>query len=193
MKKIFRFLLMAVMLLAMGASVVSCDSNDEEQENNPPKEEYVAKESEFSDALKKFKVSGFEYHQYQYVGKFSLHSEARSGIDATDRWKIGMYIANDPGLNKWDGTYQLDQLCGTLYGFEKGYEVVKAYLGTDEGVIPVKGAWIKFTDLHKTDKYGNKAYTIELHIDEMKEKNGDYARDINITYTGSISGGMLEY
>ena len=192
MKKIFSFLLMAVMLLAMGASVVSCDSNDEEQENNPPKEEYVAKESEFSDALKKFKVSGFEYHKYQYVSEFSLHSEARSGVNATDRWKIGMYIANDPGLDKWDGTYQIDQLCGALYGFENGYEVQKAYLETAD-VLPVKGAWIKFTYLHKNDKYGNKIYTIELHIDEMKEKNGDYARDINITYTGSISGGMLEY
>lgn len=192
MKKIFSFLLMSAMLLAMGASVVSCDSNDEEQENNPPKEEYVAKESEFSDALKKFKVYGFEYHQYQYVGKFSLYSEARSGIDATDHWKIGMYIANDPGLDKWDGTYQLDQLCGALYGFENGYEVQKAYLETAD-VIPVTGAWIKFTYLHKNDKYGNKIYTIELHIDEMKEKNGDYARDINITFTGSLSGGMLEY
>ena len=188
MKKIFSFLLMAVMLLAMGASIVSCDSNDDEQENNPPKEEYVAKESEFSDALKKFKVSGFEYHHRE----FSLHSEARSGIDATDRWKIGMYIANDPGLDKWDGTYQLDQLCGALYGFENGYEVQKAYLETVD-VLPVKGAWIKFTYLHKNDKYGNKIYTIELHIDEMKEKNGDYSRDINITFTGSLSGGMLEY
>ena len=193
MKKIFSFLLTSALLLAVSASVVSCSNDDDEPENNPPKEEYVAKESEFSDALKKFKVSGFEYHQYQYVSKFSLHSEARSGVDATDRWKIGMYIENDPGVNKWNGTYQLHQLWGTLYGFEKGYEVVKAYLGTDEGVIPVKGAWIKFTDLHKTDKYGNKAYTIELHIDEMKEKNGDYARDINITFTGSLSGGMLEY
>ena len=192
MKKIFSFLLMAAMLLAMGASVASCDSNDDEPENNPPKEEYVAKESEFSDALKKFKVSGCEYHQYKYVSEFSLHSEARSGVNATDRWKIGMYIENDPGENKWDGTYQLDQLCGTLYGFENGYEVQKAYLETADA-LPVKGAWIKFTYLHKNDKYGNKIYTIELHIDEMKEKNGDYARDINITFTGSLSGGMLEY
>ena len=192
MKKIFRFLLMAVMLLAMCASVASCDSNDDEPENNPPKEEYVAKESEFSDALKKFKVSGCEYHQYKYVSEFSLHSEARSGVNATDHWKIGMYIANDPGENNWDGTYQLDQLCGTLYGFENGYEVQKAYLETAD-VLPVKGAWIKFTYLHKNDKYGNKIYTIELHIDEMKEKNGDYARDINITFSGSLSGGMLEY
>ena len=193
MKKIFRFLLMAAVLLAMGASVASCSSDDDESKNNPPKEEYVAKESKFSDALKKIKVSGFEYRQYQYVGVFSLHSEARSGVDATDRWEISMYIENDPGINKWNGTYQLRQLWGTLYGFEKGYEVVKASLGTDEDVVPVKGAWIKFTDLYKTDQYGNKTYTVELHIDEMKEENGDYARDINITITGSLSGGMLEY
>ena len=193
MKKIFSFLLMAAMLLAMGASVASCSSDDDEPENNPPKEEYVAKESKFSDALKKFKVSGFEYRQYKYVSEFSLHSEARSGVDATDRWEISMYIENDPGINKWNGTYQLRQLWGTLYGFEKGYEVVKASLGTDEDVAPVKGAWIKFTDLYKTDQYGNKTYTVELHIDEMKEENGDYARDINITITGSLSGGMLEY
>lgn len=194
MKKIFSFLLMLAMMLAMGASVASCSSSsdDEGVENNPPEEEYVAKESKFCDALRKFKVSGFDYYQYQYVSKFSLHSEARSGRDATDRWEIGMYIANDPGLDKWDGTYQLDQLWGTLYGFENGYEVTKAHLGTAD-TLPVKGAWIKFTYLHKNDKYGNKIYTIELNIDEMKEKNGDYARDINITYTGSISGGMIEY
>lgn len=44
MKKIFSFLLMSAMLLAMGASVASCSSSsdDEGGENNPPEEEYVA-------------------------------------------------------------------------------------------------------------------------------------------------------
>lgn len=194
MKKIFSFLLMAAMLLAVGTSVTSCSrEGDDLGEKNPPKEEYVAKESKFSDALKKFKVSGFEYRQLKYVGKFSLHSEARSGVDATDRWEIGMYIEGDPGMEKWNGTYRLSQLWGILYGFEKGGEVIKASLHTKEDVVPVKGAWIKFTDLHKNDNYGNKIYTVELHIDEMKEKNGDYARNINITYTGSLSGGTPKW
>lgn len=194
MKKFFNFLLMAAMLLAVGASVTSCSSEgDDLGEKEPPKEEYVAKESKFSDALKKYKVSGIEYRQLKYVGEFSLHSEARSGVDATERWEIGMYIEGDPGLEKWNGTYQLHQLWGMLYGFEKGREVIKATLDTEEGVVPVKGAWIKFTDLHKVDNYDRKIYTVEQHIDEMKEKNGDYARNINITYTGSLSGGMLEY
>lgn len=194
MKKIFSFLLMVAILLAVGASVSSCSSdNDDLGEKEPPKEEYVAKESKFSDALKKYKVSGIEYRQLKYVGEFSMYSKSIGDVDVTDQWKIGMFIEGDPGKEEWNGTYQLHQLWGILYGFEGERIVTKATLDTEEDVIPVKGAWIKFTDLHKKDNYGRKIYTVELHIDEMKEENGDYARNINITYTGSLSDGMLEY
>ena len=56
MKKIFSFLLMSAMLLAVGASVVSCSSSEEE-------EEYVPVESPFAKLLREKPVHQLNYGQ----------------------------------------------------------------------------------------------------------------------------------
>lgn len=45
--------------------------------------------------------------------------------------------------------------------------------------------------LDKGDEYDKKMFKITLHVDEMTEKNGDYARNINISFTGRDVGPML--
>ena len=45
----------------------------------------------------------------------------------------------------------------------------------------------------RKDEMGRKEYHIQLHIDELKEENGDYARDINIDITSFREPNMLEY
>lgn len=74
------------------------------------------------------------------------------------------------------------------------WQVEKASLRADKdshGIV--KDAWVKFTDLGEKDKYDRKKYKVELHIGLLKEQNGDYARNVDLTYTGFMEGGMLEY
>ena len=82
-----------------------------------------------------------------------------------------------------------------MHGFVDGefWETSKASLDTGDNVVPVKGAWIKMEDMGRKDEMGRKEYHIQLHIDELKEENGDYARDINIDITSFREPNMLEY
>ena len=57
MKKIFSFLLMSAMLLAVGVSVASCSSSSEEEE------EYVPVESPFAKLLREKPVYQLSYGQ----------------------------------------------------------------------------------------------------------------------------------
>lgn len=72
MKKIFSFMLMAVMLLAMGASVASCSSGDNE-------EEYVPVESPFAKLLREKPVCQLSYSRSYDEGFFSLQSNPMEG------------------------------------------------------------------------------------------------------------------
>ena len=56
-----------------------------------------------------------------------------------------------------------------------------------------KGAWVELQYLGETDGYSHPKYTVKFHADELTEENGDYARNVNITYTGYIYNGMLKY
>ena len=74
MKKIFSFLLMAAMLLAVGASVTSCSSGDNEEE------EYVPVESPYAKILKEKPVHQLSYtHTYSDMGSFGLESDPMVG------------------------------------------------------------------------------------------------------------------
>ena len=183
---------LAVMLLLAGVSVmsVSC-GGDDDPSDDPPKEEHVAVESIFSTAMKNYPIAGMSYDK----SSFRIGSDARSGADAPDTWKIYVGIKNDPGEDNWNGTYQIDCASGALTGFVAGKngEVVKANVSAPINDGLVENAWIKFIPTGKKDEYGCKQYSVTLHIDEMKEDNGDYVRNINISYTGYIYGGMLEY
>lgn len=189
------WLLATMCMMAMSAGMTACGGDDDgimPEQTEQKKPEHTPVESVFSQALKSYSVSGMDYEKQQLVSKISMHSEAKSGKDATDRWVISAYMANDPGRDKWSGTYQLDQVWGTLYGFEKGYEVTKATLD-GSNTVPAEGAYIQFEYLNEENQYGQKKYKVTLHVDELKESNGDYTRNINITYTGYIDGGMLTY
>ena len=70
MKKIFNFLLISAMILAMGASVVSCSSDDEEEE------EYVPVESPFAKLLREKPVHQLSVTMYQlYIYQLSYPSK----------------------------------------------------------------------------------------------------------------------
>ena len=185
-------------VVAMGmitASLAACSSEDELPQDETETPEHKPVESLLVKTMKEHPAGGWEYIKNKYGGTLEIHSVAPSAGQRFDRWIIGMFLEADPGLDKWQGTYQISQVWGSVHGFVDGefWETSKATLDTGDNVVPVKGAWIKMDDMGRKDQMGRKEYHIQLHIDELKEENGDYARDINIDITSFRERNMYEY
>lgn len=186
-------------VVAMGmisASLSACSSSDDElsqDETVTPVHKPV--ESLLVKTMKEHPVSGWEYIKNKYGGTLEIHSVAPALGQRFDRWIISMFLESDPGLDKWQGTYTIWQVDGCVRGYKDGEqtELPKVYLDTGDNSAPVKGAWIKMEDTGRKDEMGRKEYHIQLHIDEMKEENGDYAKDINIDITSFRERNVYEY
>lgn len=186
-------------VVAMGmisASLTACSSSDDElsqDETVTPVHKPV--ESLLVKTMKEHPVSGWEYIKNKYGGTLEIHSVAPAIGQRFDRWIISMFLESDPGLDKWQGTYTIWQVDGCVRGYKDGEqtELPKVYLDTGDNSAPVKGAWIKMEDTGRKDEMGRKEYHIQLHIDEMKEENGDYAKDINIDITSFRERNVYEY
>lgn len=188
MKKIFSFLLMSAMLLAVGASVVSCSSSSEEEE------EYVPVESPFAKLLREEPVHQLSYsHNSIGLGSFGLQSDPMACSYKTDYYTIGFNVYNAPDDDMYDGRYEIESVSASVWGWKEQWrpEYKKHELSTWKNNQPVKGAWAEIKTLDKGDEYGRKTFSVKLHVDEMTEENGDYARDINISFTGRDTGPML--
>lgn len=178
------------------ASLTACSSSDDElsqDETVTPVHKPV--ESLLVKTMKEHPVSGWEYIKNKYGGTLEIHSVAPAIGQRFDRWIISMLLESDPGLDKWQGTYTIWQVDGCVRGYKDGEqtELPKVYLDTGDNSAPVKGAWIKMEDTGRKDEMGRKEYHIQLHIDEMKEENGDYAKDINIDITSFRERNVYEY
>lgn len=186
-------------VVAMGmisASLSACSSSDDElsqDETVTPVHKPV--ESLLVKTMKEHPVSGWEYIKNKYGGTLEIHSVAPAIGQRFDRWIISMFLESDPGLDKWQGTYTIWQVDGCVRGYKDGEqaELPKVYLDTGDNSAPVKGAWIKMEDTGRKDEMGRKEYHIQLHIDELKEENGDYAKDINIDITSFRERNVYEY
>lgn len=186
-------------VVAMGmisASLSACSSSEDElsqDETVTPVHKPV--ESLLVKTMKEHPVSGWEYIKNKYGGTLEIHSVAPALGQRFDRWIISMFLESDPGLDKWQGTYTIWQVDGCVRGYKDGEqaELPKVYLDTGDNSAPVKGAWIKMEDTGRKDEMGRKEYHIQLHIDEMKEENGDYAKDINIDITSFRERNVYEY
>ena len=190
MKKIFSFLLMSAMLLAMGASVASCSGSDGNDE-----EEYVPVESPFAKLLRKKPVYQLSYSKRYDWGFFYLTSNPMEGNLKTDYYGISFHVKIPSTVvnDMYDGRYEVEQIDGSVWGWKEQWrpEYKKHELSTWENNQPVKGAWAEIKTLDKGDEYGRKTFRVKLHVDEMTEKNGDYARNVNISFTGRDMGSML--
>lgn len=180
----------------ISASLSACSSSDDElsqDETATPVHKPV--ESLLVKTMKEHPVSGWEYIKNKYGGTLEIHSVAPAIGQRFDRWIISMFLESDPGLDKWQGTYTIWQVDGCVRGYKDGEqtELPKVYLDTGDNSAPVKGAWIKMEDTGRKDEMGRKEYHIQLHIDEMKEENGDYAKDINIDITSFRERNVYEY
>lgn len=186
-------------MVAMGmvtASLTACSSSEDElsqDETVTPVHKPV--ESLLVKTMKEHPVSGWEYIKNKYGGTLEIHSVAPAIGQRFDRWIISMFLESDPGLDKWQGTYTIWQVDGCVRGYKDGEqaELPKVYLDTGDNSAPVKGAWIKMEDTGRKDEIGRKEYHIQLHIDELKEENGDYAKDINIDITSFRERNVYEY
>lgn len=188
MKKIFSFLLMSAMMLAVGASVASCSSDDEEVV-----EDYVPVESPFAKLLRNEPVYQLSYSKRYDWGFFSLESNPMKGNFKSDYYTIGIIVYDAPLDDMYDGRHEVMQVGASVWGWKEQWlpEYKKHELSTWGNNQPVKGAWAEIKTLDKGDEYGRKTFSVKLHVDEMTEENGDYARDINISFTGRDTGPML--
>ena len=189
MKKFFSFLLMLAMILAMSASVVSCSSSGDDEEE----EEYVPVESPFAKLLREEPVCQLSYSKRYDWGFFSLQSDPMVGNCKTDYYTISFIVYNAPVNDMYNGRYEVMQVDGSVWGWKEQWlpEYKKHELSTWDNNQPVKGAWAEIKTLDKGDEYGRKTFSVKLHVDEMTEENGDYARYINISFTGRDTGPML--
>ena len=196
MKRSMMAILTVAAMEMITASLVACSSSEDElSQDETETPEHKPVESLLVKTMKEHPAAGWEYIKNKYGGTLEIHSVAPSAGQRFDRWTISMFLEADPGLDKWQGTYVIWQAWGSVRGYIDGehWEVLKTSLDTGDNEAPVKGAWIKMEDTGRKDEMGRKEYHIQLHIDELKEENGDYARDINIDITSFREPNMLEY
>lgn len=126
-------------------------------------------------------------------GLFALWSDAQVGNYKTDYYVIDIVVYNAPADDMYDGRYEVAEVGAAVWGWKEQWqpEYKKNELSTWNNNQPVKGAWAEIKTLDKGDEYGRKTFKVTLHVDEMTEKNGDYARNINISFTGRDTGPML--
>lgn len=188
MKKIFRMTMLLAMMMAACVSMGSCSSCDDDAEP-----EYVPVESAFSKLLKEKPVHQLNYGQNYGKGFFALWSDAQVGNYKTDYYVIDIVVYNAPADDMYDGRYEVAEVGAAVWGWKEQWqpEYKKNELSTWNNNQPVKGAWAEIKTLDKGDEYGRKTFKVTLHVDEMTEKNGDYARNINISFTGRDTGPML--
>ena len=199
-KKLLAVATMMVGFAGASSMLASCSSSDDGVEQGigtgegDKKDEHVAVESILVQAMKDHQANGMELGTYGSFG--NIHYSAMSGT-GQDSWRISVGVVGDPGDGKWQGTYKVSTYTSaTVRGFEKGnpWEKEKARLYADDTEDHIiKGAWIKFEYQGTKNSYDQKLYKVSLHIPELKEENGDYARNIDVTFTGYVDGGMLEY
>lgn len=187
MKKLFRMTMLLAMMTAACVSMGSCSGDDNEEP------EYVPVESAFSKLLKEKPVYQLNYGQNHGKGFFALWSDAQVGNYKTDYYTIDIVVYNAPADDMYDGRYLVAEVGAAVWGWKEQWqpEYKKHELSTWKNNQPVKGAWAEIKTLDKGDEYGYKTFRVKLHVDEMTEKNGDYARDINISFTGRDTGPML--
>lgn len=200
LRNIATMIAISLYALSLTTTFTACSGSDDdptEQEHDgkgDKGDEHIATESILVQTMKDHPVYCCTDNNKE---GFSLHSEIKSGSAATDHWRIHINMINSPKRGEWDGTYQIYYAQAVVKGFERGWEVTKAKLeaGDYEAYYTaIPNAYVKIEDLHRLDDFKREVYKITFHIDEMKEQNADYARDININYTGYIdTGGMLEY
>lgn len=147
----------------------------------------------FSKLLKEKPVHHLSYSQNYGKGYFALYSDPMMGNYKTDYYVVCFSVYNAPADDMYDGRYEIEQIDGSVWGWKEQWqpEYKKNELSTWDNNQPVKGAWVEIRTLDKGDEYGKKTFRVKLHVDEMTEKNGDYARNINISFTGRDTGPML--
>lgn len=196
LKAIPAMVAMGMMTLSLTASLTACSSSEDElSQDETVTPEHKPVESLLVKTMKEHPAAGWEYIKNKYGGTLEIHSVAPAIGQRFDRWIISMFLEADPGLDKWQGTYVIWQADASVRGYKDGEqaELPKVYLDTGDNSAPVKGAWIKMEDTGRKDEMGRKEYHIQLHIDEMKEENGDYAKDINIDITSFRERNVYEY
>lgn len=185
-------LLTAVLLLGLTAGLTACGEDDEQ---NGGEKEYVPQESYFMKLARTQDVysTSCEEGTYKWM-YFQMNSNPIENKVRHDYYNVSFCLESDPVGKKESGRYELMDVSARVDGFDTYKEFVKNVLyQRDPTQHPVVGAYVDLQYLGETDEYGYRKYSVKFHADDLVEENGDYARDVTLTYTGYIKGGMLRY
>lgn len=191
--KIKNWIIITLCIIGMGTGMTACGGDDGDEE-----EAYVPVESPFASMVKSkgVKDASCEVNKYGWES-YTMSSDPMVGNTKTDYYIVSFTIKDTPVKHRESGRYKLADVSANIDGFNQWKEYVKNTLraGYDEdetGTI-AKGAWVELQYLGETDGYSHPKYTVKFHADELTEENGDYARNVNTSYTGYIYNGMLKY
>ena len=205
MKKIFRFLLMAAMLLAMGASVVSCSSDDDGDKQDNNKEI-----SEFLQGKEWFLGEGgraFSFYQNHMVLMDAGGVAVGGGVGGYD-WAFGTWqVANGNLVTKFDvcanSNVNPSQLFyETIYSVYRDpkspkikgktsdgselylslYKQIADYTDDTPHDKALHGTWV--TDVHEYSSNTDLQCTMTINPDgTARFEMSDGRKEVNTTYT----------
>lgn len=170
------------LIAASIVTAISCSSGD----SNSSVEESTAQESIFKHVADTCIINSITYIKTNKLRTLLLTNKSNALQHPTACIEVYATIKDDPGMGEWSGRYDLTAVEGTA---TVGTSKVSLAATTDGG--KVKGGNINFEYQGKTSD-GLKLYTVTLHVDEMTEQGGNYARNISLTGTDYI-GTMLTY
>jgi hypothetical protein len=179
MRKLHSFLL-AAMMLAAGNSFTACGGSDDDNEGK------AVVESAFKSIADTAIIRSMTWISTKYLHQLGISNQGGSVFRPIRRINLYISIYDNPGVGNWDGEYKLSGVEASMgWGTETWLNATKDADGL------VKGGRITLTPTGKTDG-GVKQYNMTLHIDELTDAEGNYARDINLSGTDYI-GTMLTY
>lgn len=191
MKQTIHWLMATIFVATFGIGMMSCSSDNK----NDDEVVYVPQESPLVNLLKTQAVHDTSCEVNKYgQSNFKMTSNPIYDNKKHDYYIVSFCVMGKPIDKKESGKYEIVDIEAQIDGFNTYREYVKNSLKPKERTeSSVKGAWVELEYLNETDSYGYRKYKVTLHADELVEENGDYARNINLTYSGFISSGMLKY
>lgn len=175
-----------------------------EQETEQQEEQHVPTQSIMKCVADTVGMETMRASYYASSGKFYIRSLQPVKVSNGYQYQYLSWIkiANDPGQDKWSGKYAITYADAYVRELVRVYSwwdfqpVCTASAGAD--CTETGDSWINFEDTGETERVYNtstgkydtyKVYNISLHIDELTEENGDYARDLNFSFRGKIGDG----
>lgn len=179
------FYVFAVLCMAcVGFTACGGDDDDPivEEKKEETEQKYVPVESVTGKMLRDCPITFAMYNEIsKWDGSlFFSSTDKDKNYNNIDRVQLELKIANNPGYGKWSGRYTITEAEATSIS-AKGK--LTDLVATVYNETNTNHGWIEFEYLGEKNTYDQKQYKITVHIIEMINSKGDYARNVDLTIT----------